>query len=212
MKDVTLGDLQESVQDRFAFATLKDYFNICSAFLGFLEKTHPTRVISPSHPNYIFYQYGPEYGHRITRPLNADLLSESAPRFADEFERFIAFLDDLKRYRQAAASRRANKQYVESNQINGTIYTIQQTIGSIADSFDNPNQSRKRAGQLFEGLVKLVIQRIGLLCESRTISIPIPDYPGYEMSYELDLVFSRGKAIIASETKLLIPYVVFGCV
>ncbi|MGQ9550440.1 MAG: hypothetical protein ACUVWS_17630, partial [Roseiflexus sp.] len=51
--------------------------------------------------------------------------------------------------------------------------------------------------------MKLIIQELGLECEPRTISIPIPDYPGYEMSYELDLVFSRNKAILAAETRFI---------
>lgn len=53
---------------------------------------------------------------------------------------------------------------------------------------------------------------MGLDCEPRTINIPIPDYPGYEMSYELDLVFSRNKAIIASETKFIHPSEIVGSV
>ena len=101
---------------------------------------------------------------------------------------------------------------MRSPQINRVVYTAQQAIGSIGDSFDNPNQSRKRIGQLFESLVKLIIQEVGLECEPRTISIPIPGYPGYEMSYELDLVFSRNKAIIASETKFIHPSEVVGSV
>jgi hypothetical protein len=99
-----------------------------------------------------------------------------------------------------------------SKEINKVVYTVQQAIGSIGDSFDNPNQYRKRIGQLFENLVKLVIQEVGLECKPRTINIPIPDYPGYEMSYELDLVFSRDKAIIASETKFIHPSEVVGSV
>ncbi len=47
------------------------------------------------------------------------------------------------------------------------------------------------------------IQQVGLECQSRTISIPIPGYPGYQMSYELDVVFSRNKAILASETEFI---------
>lgn len=58
-------------------------------------------------------------------------------------------------------------------------------------------------GQLFETLVKLIIQEVGIECEPRTINIPIPGFPDYEMSYELDLVFSRNKAIITSETKFI---------
>jgi hypothetical protein len=51
--------------------------------------------------------------------------------------------------------------------------------------------------------VKLIIQEVGLECEPRTINLPIPGYPGYRMPYELDLVFSRDKAVVTSETKFI---------
>lgn len=109
----------------------------------------------------------------------------------------------LRQHQESAVGRRGSKSYVESKEINKVVYTVQQAVGSVGDSFDNPNQSRKRVGQLFETLVKLIIQEVGLACEPRTISIPIPGYPGYEMSYELDLVFSRNKAIVTAETKFI---------
>ena len=77
MTDVTLGDLQESVIDKSAFRTLEEYKQVCSAYLAFVARTEPTRIVSPSHPNYIFYQYDADYRHKITRPLNADLYIES---------------------------------------------------------------------------------------------------------------------------------------
>jgi hypothetical protein len=203
MTEVTLADLQASVQDRSAFNTLSDYLTLCRAFLELVQKTQPTRIVSPSHHNYVFYQYDQTYGHRITRPLNSDLFIESAFDFARAFVRFIAFLADLRQYQESAADRKGSKSYAESTEINRVVYTAQQAIGSVGDSFDNPNQSRKRVGQLFERLVKLIIQEVGLECEPRTISIPIPGYPGYQMSYELDLVFSRNKAIVAAETKFI---------
>ena len=212
MKAVTLADLQESVQDTSAFATLDDYVAISRAFLAFVKKTHPTRIVSPSQPAYIFYQYGEDYGHRITRPLNTDLFIEPASNLQSAFERFTAFLDDLRTHQAAAVDLQGRRRYVESNEINKVVYTVQQSIGSIGDSFSNPNQSRKRIGQLFETLVKLVIQAVGVECEPRTINIPIPGYPGYAMSYELDLVFSRNKAIIASETKFIHPSEIVGSV
>ncbi len=203
MTEATLEDLQASVQDRSAFGALSDYFTLCEAFLRFVQRTQPTRIISPSHHNYIFYQYDETYSHRITRPLNIQLFIESAIDFRAAFERFISFLADLRQYQESAADRKGSKSYLESKEINKVVYTVQQSIGSVGDSFDNPNQSRKRVGQLFETLVKLIIQEVGLECEPRTISIPIPGYPGYEMSYELDLVFSRNKAIVAAETKFI---------
>lgn len=209
---VMLADLQESVQDKSAFGRLDDYLAISRAFLVFVQKTRPTRIISPSHSNYIFYQYSKDYGHKITRPLNADLFIESVSDLQSAFERFVAFLADLKRYQGATVDRKGSRQYTELKEINKIVYTVQQAIGSIGDSFGNSNQSRKRVGQLFETLIKLIIQQVGLECEPRTINIPIPNHPGYEMSYELDLVFSLNKAIIASETRLIHPSEVVGSV
>jgi len=212
MTTVTLTDLQASVQDRSAFGNLDDYFTLCLAFLTFIKRTQPTRIISPSHHNYIFYQYGEAYSHRITRPLNINLFIESVNEFKAAFERFDAFLADFKRHQDTAIDQKGFQQYVATNEANRIVYTVQQAIGSIGDSFENPNQSRKRVGQLFETLVRLIIQGVGLECESRRIRIPIPGYPGYEMAYDLDLVFSHDKAIVASETEFIHPSEVVGSV
>jgi len=208
----TLADLQASVRDRSAFSELGHYFTLGHAFLAFIEETRPTRIISPTHHNYMFYQYGEAYGHRITRPLNTALFIESARDFQAAFERFVDFLGDLRRFQKATTDREAVQDYLDSNEINRVIYTIQQSIGSIGDSFDNPNQSRKRVGQLFENLIRLVIREVGLVCESRRVTIPIPGHPGYTMSYDLDLVFSRGKVIITSETGPIHPTEIVGSV
>ena len=203
MTEATLADLQSSVQDRSAFCSITDYCTVCEAFLKFIQRAQPTRIVSPTHHNYVFYQYDDSYSYKITRPLNIDLFIESANDLKAAFERFITFLADLRRYEESVINRTDLKEYVESKEINRVVYTVQQAIGSIGDSFDNPNQSRKRIGQLFENLVKLIIQEVGLECEPRTITIPIPGYTGYEMSYELDLVFSRNKAIVAAEIKFI---------
>lgn len=212
MTDITLWELQASVQDRSAFTALDDYSRLCEAFLEFIRNAQPTRIISPTHNNYIFYQYGQEHRYKITRPLNTNLFIESPEMFKAAFERFVLFLADLKRYQENTRDQKGAHSYVASGEINRVVYTAQQAAGSIGDSFDNPNQSRKRVGQLFETLVKLILQEMGLECEPRTISIPIPDYPGYEMSYELDLVFSRNQAIVAAETKFIYATEVVGSV
>ena len=101
MTEPTLADLQASVQDRSAFRSLADYFTLCQAFLGLVQRTQPTRIVSPSHHNCVFYQYDEAYGHRITRPLNVELFIESVSDFRVAFERFIAFLSDLRQHQQA---------------------------------------------------------------------------------------------------------------
>jgi hypothetical protein len=211
--ETTLSRLQEAVQNKSTF-TLNDYLMIGSDFLTFVQETQPTRIVSPSRQNqhYIFYQYGQDHHYKITRPLNTQLFIESPLDFKEAFERLISFLADLKRYQEAAIERESDKLYIESKETNRVIYTMQQTIGCIDDSFDNANQARKRIGQLFETLIKLIIQEVGLVCEPRTVNIPIPGYPGYNMSYELDVVFSRNKAILSSETKFIHPSEIVGSV
>ena len=203
MNEITLLDLQASVQDKSAFSSLGDYRKLCVSFLDFLEGIKPTRIVSPTYNNYIFYQYDADLGYKITRPLNIDLFLESNEDFKIAFDRFIEFLGILKKHKEGILNQEGAMNYIKTGVISKVVYTTQQSAGCIGDSFDSPNQSRKRIGQLFETLIRLIIQEIGLECETRTINIPIPGYPGYEISYELDLVFSRNKAIIASETKFI---------
>lgn len=202
MSDVRLEDLRASIVDKTAFSILDDYGKIGEAFLEYLAEANPTRIISPSHPEYQFYQFGKEEGHKITRPLNSALYLTEIDSFRAAFNRFTTFLNDLKRHQEKAANHAAVREYVETNETNRVIYTLQQSIGCIADSFSEANQARKRTGQLFENLVKLMIREMGLVCEPRTITIPIPGHDGYEMKYELDVVFSRNRAILAAEASV----------
>ena len=206
-----LADLQARVRDTAAFNSLSDYYAICRDFLAFLSDEQPTRIISPTTPNYIYYQYSEQFHHHITRPLNSDIFYESPETFEPAFARFTDFLAELKRHQERAAEQPGREAYIESGEINKVVYTIQQAIGAIGDSFENPNQSRKRIGQLFETLIRLIIHVVGVACEPRTVKIPIPGFAGYTMSYELDLVFSR-KAILASETAYIHPSEIVGSV
>jgi hypothetical protein len=203
MSNFTLHDLQASIQYMAAFRELGHFFTLSEAFLEFIASTNPTRIISPTHNNYVFYQYTQDFQYKITRPLNTNLFIDSLDEFKASFERFIDFLTGLRKYREKIIRQRAYKKYIEMGSVNKIVYTIQQTAGSIADSFENSNQSRKKAGQLFEIFIRLIIQELGLVCEPRTVNIPIPGYPGYTMPYQLDLVFSRNKVLVTSETNYL---------
>lgn len=203
MKRYTLEDLQESVKDKTAFKRIDDYAKLAIAFLNLIPRLQPTRIVSPNIKNYIFFQYGQKHSHRISRPLNTKLFIEDAEQLDKSFERFLSFLGDVRKLQSKVLEKKSYRSLLNSQEINRVVYTMQQCIGCVTDSFDNPNTARKRVGQLFENLIKLIIQQVGIVCEPRTISIPIPGYSGYEMSYELDLVFSRDKAIIASETKYI---------
>jgi hypothetical protein len=212
MRPIDLGDLQETVQDTSGFGRIEDYFAVTEAFLMVLPHLALTRIVSPTNTNYIFYQYGENYGHNITRPLNSDLFLESVSQFRDAAERFFDFLSDLRTHQENAIELPSRQDYVTSSEMHKVIYTVQQSIGSIADSFVQSNQARKRAGQLFEGLIKLILQSIGVECEGRTVRLPIPGFADYQMPYELDVVFSRNRAIVTSETQFIHANEVVGSV
>lgn len=74
MSTKSLADLQASVQDKTAFRQLADYEELAASYLAHLAAAQPTRIVSPSHHNYIFFQYPKSARHKITRPLNTDLL------------------------------------------------------------------------------------------------------------------------------------------
>lgn len=212
MSSPTLDDLQESVKDKSAFSHLNHYFALGNAFLHLIQDIQPARIISPNDHRYIFFQYGITYNHKITRPLNSDLFIESPIAFKKAFEQFMMFLGDLKLKQDALIDQPGIHNYLSKNEISNVIYTIQQSIGCIGDSFENPNQSRKRIGQLFEHLIRLAMQEIGFHCESRTVTIPIPAHPDFTMSYELDFVLSKNNALITSESEYIDPKEIVGSV
>jgi hypothetical protein len=158
-----------------------------------------------------FGTIAPNANHITNRPC-VHFLSVWKGIWTREFMQFRNLLLDLKRSEPKAVSKANHHKFIESRGINKVVYTIQQSIGSISDAFEDPNQSRKRVGQVFENLILLLIKELGLECESRTINIPLLDSPGYSMTYELDLVFSRGKAIVASESAIIQPNEVVGSV
>jgi hypothetical protein len=203
MSNITLQDLQFRIQDKNYLRKLDDFYTLCDSFLAFIYHQPPTRITSPNRHHYIFYQFDQLHGYRITRPLNTNLFIDRPDQFQEEQKRFTDFLGKLANARHHAINQPDIQTYIQSRGIHKVIYTIQQAIGCIGDSLTNTNQSRKRIGQLFEIFIRLIIQKLGLHCESRTLTIRLPDYPEYEMSYELDMVFSQGRAIIVSETRTL---------
>ena len=146
MSAITLKDLRASVLDRAAFTQLDDYRQLCTAFLGYLAAAAPTRIVSPTQPEYIFYQYGDADAHRITRPLNSSLFLTENNTFAPAFDRFTAFLHDLKRQQEQANAGQAAQEYLATNDINRIVYTLQQSIGCIADSFPDSIRPASASG------------------------------------------------------------------
>ncbi len=46
MSEGTLSDLQVKIQDKSAFGKLDDFYTLCDAFLAFIRRHPPTRIVS----------------------------------------------------------------------------------------------------------------------------------------------------------------------
>lgn len=194
---MSLSPLQEGLVDLDGFAELAHYRSFGAAFLEYVEAHRPTLIHSPSDPRYRFYQYGEEYRHAITRPLNFDLWVARPGDFRAAFDRMLDALAEAERQPDGAS------RYAATGEMRRVLYTAQQAVGCVADSLGNSNRARKRVGQTFERLVLLLVQHAGLDCESRTVVLPVPGHRGQTMKYELDLVFSRRGVVLAGEQPIL---------
>jgi hypothetical protein len=134
MTTPSLATLQERVQSITAFSSLKEYMQICNDYVLFLEEEQPTCIVSPTTSNYLFFQYGKDFNHRITRPLNSNLFLQSSVLFEQAFDRLIDFLSDLKQYQGDVCTQPGREAYCKSGEINMVVYTMQQAIGAIGDS------------------------------------------------------------------------------
>ena len=83
--------------------------------------------------------------------------------------------------------------------IRNSIYTIQQSIGAALDAFPagKSNTARKIDGDLFERLIRLLIQQLGVDCECGVVQVPVivAGTPQFHMSYQHDLIVRVGEAI-----------------
>lgn len=212
MTELPLARLQMTVGDTHAFNTLNDYSEFTQAFLKFIDNSSVPAIPAFNSANYICFQLSETYSPRLTRPLNTDLFISDADAFVSAVERLSSFLNDLAKYQERVIERNGVATYLLSREVEKVVYTMQQSIGCVGDSFPNANQARKRIGQLFERLIGLLISALGVDCEPRTVKIPIPGFPGYFMPYELDIVFSRSKVVVTSESQYIYPNEIVGSV
>jgi hypothetical protein len=84
--------------------------------------------------------------------------------------------------------------------LNRSVYTIQQSIGAALDGLPNgeSNTARKLNGDLFEHFIRIIIQEIGIDCQSGTIQIPIlvDGKTEFYMKYQHDLIVKKDDDMI----------------
>ncbi len=182
---MTLTQLLESVTNKSNFTELRGYITFCQRYLDFIATELQATIIAQNEHNYCFFQYRQEGHFNITRPINANLMytSEQAAFIAEPFIETLLHAHEL----EINDPRRAL--------IRNSIYTIQQSIGATLDALPagQVNTARKINGDLFERLISLLLQTLGIDCRSGVINVPIiaEGAPQFTMSYQHDLLLYR---------------------
>ncbi len=184
---MTLKKLVKHAVNKERFSTVDNYITFCARYLEFADTGLQARIISQNENHYQFFQYRVDGSYNITRPLNSRLMYD-AESFENAARQFLQTLMDIKNGVHPSDDLREN--------INRTIYTIQQSIGATLDALPagKSNQARKVNGDLFERFIRLLIVSLEVDCVSGTMQVPVKDNDGVELfksSYQHDLLISK---------------------
>jgi hypothetical protein len=184
---MSLSQLVRRVTKPNYFNNLQAYYDFCASYLEYIEQGLQARIVSQNENHYQFFQYGRDGHYNVTRPINTSLFC-SAGNFSNKLELFknvLSMLRDRERPHDDTA-----------NAFREVIYTLQQSIAVTLDALSTgkSNQARKRNGDIFETLIRLLIQELNVICESKVVQLPIKDEHGNQlltMSFQHDLVVKR---------------------
>lgn len=187
----TLSELLQKVTNVRHFNSLQRYRDFCLSYLGYIETGLQARIVSQNENQYQFFQYGRDGKFNVSRPINTSLFCTGTD-FAEKLEHFDLAFDALKN--RVAPDDKFRTDFVQ------VVYTLQQSIGATLDALaaGKSNQARKRNGDLFENLIRLLIQEMQIDCVSDVVQVPIIDSTGSElmkMSYQHDLVIKKNDEI-----------------
>lgn len=186
---MTLRSLVERASDKENFTRIDHFVDFARRFLEFANDGLQAEIVAQNETQYRFWQY-PREGHfNITRPINADLMyaAETADVLSHQF---LNTLDGSRELPGDELEGRAR--------IRCSIYTLQQSIGAALDALPagKSNTARKINGDLFERLILLLVERLGVDCGGGVVKVPVvvDDEQQFTMSYQHDLILrAEGK-------------------
>ncbi|WP_223649512.1 hypothetical protein [Hymenobacter psoromatis] len=182
---MTINQLTTRARNKDNFTTLQGYIDFCQHYLDFVAAGHLQAVIVSQNENhYRFWQYDETAGFQITRPINSQLMYQAA-EFGAIRGNFISTLQNLRDIEDNAGLR---------SSLNNTVYSIQQSIGAALDGLPagESNTARKINGDLFERLMQLILQEMGVAAVSGTVRVPVvvDGVEQFKMNYQHDLIIS----------------------
>lgn len=188
---MNLSALLNYATDKDKFQTIAQYVDFCHYYLKYIDTGLQARIVSKNESHYEFFQYRKEGGFNITRPINTNLMYDEA-HFSYAIKQFEETLDRLRDGEKSSDTLRSN--------IIRTIYTLQQSIGAALDALPagQSNQARKVNGDLFERLIRLLIQSLRVECVSGIVQVPVRDDAGmtlFNANYQHDLLLSKNQKL-----------------
>lgn len=180
---MNLHALLEIVTYKAYFSSLQSYIEFCQNYLDFAATGLQAVIVSQNEPNYQFFQYRQEGNFNITRPINSRLMY-TAENTGVVSEQFLKVLGNARDVPETDETNRAI--------LRNAIYTLQQTIGATLDALPSgqSNTARKINGDLFERLMRFLLQEVGVDCRSGVIHVPVlvDGVEQFAMSYQHDLL------------------------
>lgn len=132
---------------------------------------------------------------KYLRPINNKLFQHDPDTFA---KNFLALKETLEKVRLNQDISQAEKDNLDS-----TVYTIQQAIGAGFDLLVNPNSARKHVGNRFEELIKVIFTEIGVSNKKLILQIPYETDKGQKIyKAENDIVLSPYENVKSNPSSL----------
>ncbi len=174
------------------FATLQGYYSFCDMYLDYVAENLQAVIVAKNEHRYRFYQYKAEANYQVTRPINSELMYH-ADDFGKNLEVFVEILNRIKSKQPVSTS--------EASKINNVVYTLQQSIGATLDALPagRSNAARKLNGDLFENLIRLLLNEIGISCKTGEVKVPVIEQGKtlFTMRYQHDLIVEKGDVVRA---------------
>lgn len=174
--------------DKNTFKDLGGFISFCSDFLSFISDPDniQAEIVSQNENQYRFLQYKRDGSFQVTRPFNSNLLIS-----ADTFKQSAnEFLKTIKSAKTSATTEISSREI-----INTVTYTLQQSVGLALDALPagKSNKARKLNGDMFEHLIRLILETAGVSCRAGVVQVPvlIDGEEAFPMSYQHDLIVEQ---------------------
>lgn len=187
---MTIKKILTNALDKNTFRNLQGYIDFAQQYLDFISEHLQAVIISQNENHYNFYQYDKKGNFQITRPINSNLMYKT-DTFSLASTKFIEMLGNMKEVKPILE--------IERQILNNATYTIQQSIGAALDAIEGgkSNFARKLNGDLFENLIRLIINETGIKAKAGIVQVPviIDNVEEFKMNYQHDLIIENSEEI-----------------